>query len=240
MTKRRVRWYSLPVIMSTIGPRETPRLPQLAYLAWHAYPYQPLLGSPSSFSPPRFGGGAFASIFPRADKKLRRHADAHNLRDDVVFNMNVTVGDSHKFSKGNASSAPRLQMEVAAFDAYADAALALERAYVRRHGPGAVFKWVVFTDSAPLRLALETRWERAALLDLGRPSHSGCAAGASARVEWLVLSKCDMLVVSRSGFSETAAAYSTTAQFVELVNVNRAGDPYHHEIDGTSAAERWT
>ena len=132
-------------------------------------------------------------------------------------------------------------MDAASFDVYAEAALALDRAYLRRHGPGAVFKWVVFADSESLKLALARRWEKLAQIDLGQPSHSGCAAGATSRVEWLVLSKCDMLVISRSGFSETAAAYSTAAQFVEIVLVNRDGDPYHHEIDGTNSYfGRWT
>ena len=46
----------------------------------------------------------FVPIFHRADKNLRRHPDTHNLQDDVVFKMNVTVGDSHKFSPANGSS----------------------------------------------------------------------------------------------------------------------------------------
>jgi len=89
--------------------------------------------------------------------------------------MNVTVGDSHNFSMADASAGPRLQMEAASFDHYAEAALALKRANVRRHGPSPAFKWVestvVFTDSEPLKLALEMRLDpdKAAQLDLGQP-----------------------------------------------------------------------
>ena len=145
------------------------------------------------------------------------------LRDDVsavLIGIHIRAGRFYKglhpdytckdddvFADGESSNST-CYMEPEEFDPYADAARDLEQQYSDKYGAGHTFLWIVFTDSNALLPSLLERWDRAVPLKMGESSHSGCDAEGTSRVEWLMLSKCDMLVVSKSGFSMTAASYA--------------------------------
>ena len=145
------------------------------------------------------------------------------LRDDVsavLIGIHIRAGRFYKglhpdytckdddvFADGESSNST-CYMEPEEFDPYADAARDLEQQYSDKYGADHTFLWIVFTDSNALLPSLLKRWDRAVPLKMGESSHSGCDAEGTSRVEWLMLSKCDMLVVSKSGFSMTAASYA--------------------------------
>ena len=129
---------------------------------------------------------------------------AAHLNDDAVFQPR-----GRKF-----------QFLPSVFEPYADAARRLEHDYTDAHGANSsvIFKWIVLSDSVELRSELQRRWDHAVPFDAGPVSRESqkesCSSESGqpdpsrvARVEWLVLTKCDLLVVSHSGFSFTAAAF---------------------------------
>ena len=133
--------------------------------------------------------------------------------------------DDSEFNRATEFETPDspCYMKPEVFDPYADAARELERQYSDKHGAGRTFKWIVFTDSNALLPRLLQRWDQAVPLNMGKSSHSGCDAAGTSFVQWLMLSKCDMLVVSRSGFSMTAAVYADPMPPTVLVQSNNNG-----------------
>ena len=106
--------------------------------------------------------------------------------------------------------------QLADFEPFAKTARAIERKWRENH-PGSSdlqFKWLVFSDSAKLRSLLQREWApHAVRLDVGHPQHFNTGQSCDVQtLEWLLLTRCDYIVASASGFSATAAAFSTRVQ----------------------------
>eukprot|EP00040_Diaphanoeca_grandis_P013237 m.66978 g.66978 ORF g.66978 m.66978 type:complete len:416 (-) comp23752_c0_seq2:58-1305(-) len=134
----------------------------------------------------------------------------------------------------------QLDVDLEEFDSFARAAQRLEENYKRVHNDGTslVFKWIIFSDSRPLRAKLQQRWDHAVDLDLGEPSHNGCTDGGLARVEWLILSKCDMLVITDSGFSRSAAMFALPTPPIAVVFTGRGKVRSYFYFDGNLTESR--
>jgi hypothetical protein len=108
------------------------------------------------------------------------------------------------------------------FEIFADAARALQTWWQAHHGSSERrFRWLVFSDSEVLRAQLQRTWAPlASTIDLGSPSHTERSVGRDCNatyMEWLLLSKCELLVVSSSGFSMSAATHSEQLEQVAAV-----------------------
>ena len=117
----------------------------------------------------------------------------------------------------------------AAFQLYADAARGLISWWQSRHPrESARFEWLVVADSDSLRSTLQRAWAPHARnftvgsplhIQVGKPSAQGESSSEcdATYTEWLLLSQCELLVVSPSGFSIAAATYSETIEHVALI-----------------------
>eukprot|EP00040_Diaphanoeca_grandis_P013239 m.67012 g.67012 ORF g.67012 m.67012 type:complete len:414 (-) comp23752_c0_seq7:58-1299(-) len=165
----------------------------------------------------------YVGLHPESDT----HADsvfAHDAREskrrDTFSELNVDLKD---------------------YDPIANAATRLEESYIKKHSTNdtpLVFKWIIFSDSRSLRKKLQQRWEHATDLDMGEPSHNGCTDGGLARVEWLILSKCDMLVITDSGFSRSAAMFALPTPPIAVVFTGRGKVRSYFYFDGNLTESR--
>lgn len=119
------------------------------------------------------------------------------------------------------SSSSQTAWNASDFKVYADAARALQTWWQTRHEPEQRFQWLVFTDSEALRGELQRAWSpRASSISLGSPGHTHYSVDRDCNatyMEWLLFTKCDLLVVSSSGFSMSAATYSEQIEQVAAV-----------------------